>query len=444
MWGRLLVEACAPGWCASSTKPAMSPAPTTRVLNLCACLVLAGTLLCGQQPNSPAAGLVVNGQDPGTYPVTALLPSPGTSQAVISGAPGSAFSLHAGNLSPGFLDLGGAGLVDLDLWAGVTTIMDGFDPVSPYREIAVTGAAGTRAFSVFLPSGHLGSLGTVQGLVADPGNAAGVRLTAAAELFGIPGFTLGDISPDNGTYFGGEPVTITGTGFSPYAWIQVSFGPYPALSASVTSSTTIVAVTPPGPPGSTLPVTVTIGGVSVTLEPGFTYHQLPGPELLINEIFTGGVDFVELYNPSPYTVDLGGWELWSWYHGTTPDAGAPFVFPAGTLIQPGGFLVVQEMGLPGQPGTLPLSISTGHNFWWTAGRQVEVALLDASGAGVDYVHRRWTGVQQAPNLPWNLAWTGSITDAEDAVYRTAYADTDDAADFSLASSGSPGVPNPGQ
>lgn len=62
---------------------------------------------------------------------------------------------------------------------------------------------------------------------------------------------------------------------------------------------------------------------------------LVGP-VVISEIMyhpaPGGAEFVELHNLTSESVDLSGWQL----------KGAAFVFPAGTLIAPNGFLVLVE------------------------------------------------------------------------------------------------------
>src|SRR5688500_7288108 len=50
-------------------------------------------------------------------------------------------------------------------------------------------------------------------------------------------------------------------------------------------------------------------------------------------------DWIEIHNPDGEVVDLGGYHL-------TDDAGLPtrWTFPAGAIIQPGGYLVVFASG----------------------------------------------------------------------------------------------------
>src|SRR6185295_5292660 len=69
---------------------------------------------------------------------------------------------------------------------------------------------------------------------------------------------------------------------------------------------------------------------------------------VINEVFTGTNDLVELYNPIIDTVDLSGWEL-TLYDGNDQVIKLPngpttytYRFPNGTLLRPGQFLLVSE------------------------------------------------------------------------------------------------------
>ena len=81
--------------------------------------------------------------------------------------------------------------------------------------------------------------------------------------------TVTGISPNSGLTAGGTSVTITGTGFAPGA--TVTFGSAAASNVNVISSTTIAATAPANPVG---PVTATVtdfGGLSGSLQNGFTY-----------------------------------------------------------------------------------------------------------------------------------------------------------------------------
>ncbi|HXJ56283.1 MAG TPA: lamin tail domain-containing protein [Verrucomicrobiae bacterium] len=75
------------------------------------------------------------------------------------------------------------------------------------------------------------------------------------------------------------------------------------------------------------------------------------PPVLINEILTHTeppeVDWIELFNPNVFEVDLGGWFL-------SDDGGWPtkFRIPQGTMIRAGGYRVFTEEEFNAQPGSL--------------------------------------------------------------------------------------------
>jgi len=110
--------------------------------------------------------------------------------------------------------------------------------------------------------------------------------------------------------------------------------------------------------------------------PGADDAPPPGfPAVRVNEALTHTdlpqIDAVELHNPTAATADLGGWFL-------TDDLAQPakYVFPPGTLLGAGGYLVVYETNFnanPGLPGSFLLS-SKGEGIY----------LLSGNGA-------QWTG-----------------------------------------------------
>lgn len=173
-------------------------------------------------------------------------------------------------------------------------------------------------------------------------------------------------------------------------------------------------------------------------------------QIMINEFMTGTPDFQELVNCSASPVDLGGWTSSTWYATTAGalTAETPIVFPAGTILAPGAFLVLEEYGTLGQPGTLPNSYSVGFNYFWTSARTHEFALTDPSGQGIDYVYLNWFANPTAPNLPAGTFWTGSFdttSGSGDENRRILDVDSDDASDWiKSAGSGTPAALNPGQ
>src|SRR5262249_55478807 len=75
------------------------------------------------------------------------------------------------------------------------------------------------------------------------------------------------------------------------------------------------------------------------------------PPVLINEILTHTeppeVDWIELFNPNAFDVDLGGWFL-------SDDGGWPtkFRIPPSTMIRAGGYRVFTEEEFNARPGSL--------------------------------------------------------------------------------------------
>jgi hypothetical protein len=172
-------------------------------------------------------------------------------------------------------------------------------------------------------------------------------------------------------------------------------------------------------------------------------------QVVFNEFNTGTPDWLELANCTPAPVDISGWEVRLWYatSGTATLTAEPvYAFPAGTIIAAYDFLVVQENGTPGAPGTLPQSISCGFNLYWTDARTHEFLLVDNTGLGIDYVYKNYFANPPTPNLPPNLSWTGTMSMQANDHHLMVDQDNDDAADWELIASGSgtPAAINPGQ
>jgi hypothetical protein len=138
----------------------------------------------------------------------------------------------------------------------------------------------------------------------------------------------------------------------------------------------------------------------------------------------------------------------SWYRtssGTGIVTEPTFIIPANTTIAPGAFLVLQETGTAGAPGTIgACSMRTGFNYNWASGYGVQIAVLNPSGTGVDYVHRNPFGGAVSPNLPPGTTWTGTLATTGDGVGRSGDVDTDSAADWAVGNPSSACAYNPGQ
>jgi hypothetical protein len=85
--------------------------------------------------------------------------------------------------------------------------------------------------------------------------------------------------------------------------------------------------------------------------PGADDPELTVPSVLINEVLTRtdppAVDWIELFNPNAFDVDIGYWFL-------SDDGGWPtkFRIPPGTIIGAGGYRVFTETEFNSQPGAL--------------------------------------------------------------------------------------------
>jgi len=112
-------------------------------------------------------------------------------------------------------------------------------------------------------------------------------------------------------------------------------------------------------------------------------YSLQVPEIVFNEIHynpTGLADleeFVELYNAEPDMIDISGWSI-------TEFADTPFVFPPGTMVAAGDYVVVAKDPPALQSATGYL---TPHR-WPTGSLSNEdeaIQILDGSGVQVDRV-----------------------------------------------------------
>jgi IPT/TIG domain-containing protein len=80
-----------------------------------------------------------------------------------------------------------------------------------------------------------------------------------------------DIKPNRGPYLGGDPVTISGTGFSPTQSVQIYFGSR-AAKAPVVKEGEIVVEPPAGEVGKTVDVVLVFpDSKSITIKNAYTY-----------------------------------------------------------------------------------------------------------------------------------------------------------------------------
>ncbi len=197
---------------------------------------------------------------------------------------------------------------------------------------------------------------------------------------------------------------------------------------------------------------------------GDAFGESPNPQLLeavaalpetapvlVNEVFLGTTDWIELHNPAVAPVDLGGWTLLLY---DSAGVRADYVFPPATVVPAGGYTWVSDEGGPTPPATPLAPLVAGFNFPWDPIRGGAIGLVDPAGVGRDYVG--WRNIEDDPaseagRVPYGTAWSGAAVApdsnppatgqslARDAVST----DTDDAADWDRTSGANAFAPTPG-
>ena len=109
--------------------------------------------------------------------------------------------------------------------------------------------------------------------------------------------------------------------------------------------------------------TVLASGCKDDVEPGVEPSDVQG--LFVNEVCSGGTDWIELYNASDEAMDLTGYHVQD-SKGTDEE----YTFPSGSSIAAKGFLVLEE-------GTFEFGISGGGD---------EIKVLDENYSVIDDVN----------------------------------------------------------
>jgi len=131
----------------------------------------------------------------------------------------------------------------------------------------ITGGTGTSAIT--FTAGAVGTL-TLNVTVTTGAGCSAPGTTNVTVTAAPPSVTITSVVPPNGPYFGGQPVTINGTGFN--AGATVTFGGNAATNVVVVSSIKITAKTPAHAPGA-VNVTVTNTNASTaTATNAYTYR----------------------------------------------------------------------------------------------------------------------------------------------------------------------------
>ncbi len=166
-------------------------------------------------------------------------------------------------------------------------------------------------------------------------------------------------------------------------------------------------------------------------------------QVVINEISTGNVDWIEVANLGSAPVTLTGWSVQITDSGT---GFATFTFPAGTVIAPFACIILTETSSL----STPVTASGVQKFWfgtnipWATqpGTSGGACALLSGAAGVDTVN--WS----SPPNPLHVAPTafcGTIASPAGAIiWRSGNADTNGPVDWSASTANTAGALNPGQ
>lgn len=176
-------------------------------------------------------------------------------------------------------------LTGLDFVAG-STLTIGTAAASVISVLSTTTLTATTAAGV---------LGPASVTVTNP-DGQEAMLETGFTLVG-PAPSIASVSPSGGPPWGGAPVTIAGADFAGGA--AVSFGGAASPSVAVVSTTQVVAVSPPGAPGTTVAVTVTnLDGSSASAAGA---HAYAAPSDSAAPSFSGVASATAV---SPFAVEL--------------------------------------------------------------------------------------------------------------------------------------------
>ncbi|MEE9391451.1 MAG: lamin tail domain-containing protein [Planctomycetota bacterium] len=179
---------------------------------------------------------------------------------------------------------------------------------------------------------------------------------------------------------------------------------------------------------------------------------LRGQDVLINEVNTGNPDWVEIYNFSSQSVDVGGWRLESSFGFSVYPS---FQIPAGTSIAAGQSVILLESQSNFASGTGPANFTTifhtGFGWGWVGISTGSVVLFDDKNVERDMLIFGQDGLQlpagaSASNFSNPLDRSGNSISGNDVIARTTTLDTNTGLDWSLGSTpaATPGMLNPGQ
>lgn len=160
--------------------------------------------------------------------------------------------------------------------------------------------------------------------------------------------------------------------------------------------------------------------------------------ILINEVWTGAPDWIELANPTMNTIDVSGWRLrmWSKSIEQAPWINEDIIIPEGTVIPPFGFFILSDALSNGGISEIILTAMEGF----------ACVLETRTGNPIDSVVAG--GIFGVPNLvlsePALFAPPFPLRNRENGLFRTSWTDQDSGGDWVVSEFSTPGGPNPGQ
>lgn len=156
--------------------------------------------------------------------------------------------------------------------------------------------------------------------------------------------------------------------------------------------------------------------------------------IVINELYTGDPDYLELYNFGP-SINMSGWYVDFYYNDAFIQN---YTFPDGWMFNSHQVVTVHETS-----GTdTSTDLYMGDSLPWTT-LSIAVGLFDDNGANIDWFQ---TYDHNLP-LPVDVLWINDTlldTENHNYVYRIKDLDTNRASDWNISASGSIGSLNPDQ
>jgi hypothetical protein len=164
----------------------------------------------------------------------------------------------------------------------------------------------------------------------------------------------------------------------------------------------------------------------------------------ITELDVGTSDYIEISHRGGDAVDLSGWSIGVWVDSTSPLALGWSTFPVGTFAFSGTAIQINGGGTAG--GSFP-TFATGTAFNATSASNVAVVLYDAHMNVIDVVATGNVVVGSLDNAAAANAgittshWATNLATGSNNYSRSAAADTNTGADWTVAATGTPGVFN---